>query len=222
MRLIGAIDPDEEMTAGELASCLEAMNKMLDSWNAEGAMLYALEMYSVDTLERSVDLGPGADLDMPRPDSLEDGQVFLKFSDQSVNYRLTKMTQPEWAVREADTTSTGTPSRFYYDKVSPTGTLNFDITPNTTYTLQIYLHRMLAQITDASAAILLPPSYADALDFNLAVRIAPEFGQDIPAVVAELAVSLKAKIQRKNLRMETVAPDGYGRGGYDIRTDRFI
>jgi hypothetical protein len=84
------------------------------------------------------------------------------------------------------------------------------------------LHRMLAQITDASAAILLPPSYADALDFNLAVRIAPEFGQDIPAVVAELAVSLKAKIQRKNLRMETVAPDGYGRGGYDIRTDRFI
>jgi hypothetical protein len=68
MRLIGAIDPDEEMTAGELASCLEALNKMLDSWNAEGAMLYALEMYSVDTLERSVDLGPGADLDMPRPD----------------------------------------------------------------------------------------------------------------------------------------------------------
>lgn len=220
MRLIGATDPDEEPSAGEIASCLEALNKMLDSWNGESMMLYALQMFSVDTTVRSVSLGPGAALDMPRPDSLVEGQVFIK--DSTVNYRLKEMTQREWAIWEADTVSTGLPAKFYYDEGSPVGNLNFNYTPQQSYTLEIYIPSMLQQISNANAVFTLPPSYADALDHNLAVRIAPEFGQQVPETVAELAVSLKAKILRKNLRIDRVKPDLGGPGGlYDIRSDSF-
>lgn len=221
MRLIGALDPDEEATAGEMSTGMEALNKMLDAWNGESMMLYALEMFSVDTAVRSVSLGPGADIDMPRPDGLTEGQVFLKTS--TSNYRLRVWTQSQWAMREADTVSIGTPTFFYYDEGSPTGTVNFDVTPDTTYTLEVYVPTLLQQMTNASAPITLPPAYADALDHNLAVRIAPEFGQQVPETVAELAVSLKAKILRKNLRIDPVKPDGgTGRGGFDIRTDRYV
>lgn len=221
MRLIGATDPDAEPDANEIATGLEALNKMIDSWNGEGQMLYALEMFSVDVSARSPSIGPGATLDMPRPDGLVEGQVFLKTS--ITNYRLRQMTQREWAAVEADTVSEGTPSKFYYDEGSPTGVLNFNVTPDTTYTLEVYAPTLLAQITNASAVFTLPPSYADALDHNLAVRIAPEFGQEVPATVAELAVSLKAKILRKNLRIDTVKPDlGVGSSRYDIRSDRYL
>ena len=50
-----------------------------------------------------------------------------------------------------------------------------------------------------SDTVSVPPGYADAIRYNLAVKLAPEWGRTITPEVAEMARTSKAAIQRLNL-----------------------
>jgi hypothetical protein len=71
----------------------------------------------------------------------------------------------------------------------------------------------------ASDDVALPPGYQEAITYQLAARLAPEYGVQVPPAVAMLAKAAKADIKRVNFRqpvMDTGLMDGRR---YDIKAD---
>jgi len=187
LRILAVIDPDEALEPKQLEDGLEALNQMLDSWNTEESVVPSKILTSTSITTRNVTIGPGADVDVARPPKLVRGQVFVSIS--SIDYELGEMTFEEYGQR-ADLVISGRPSRFYYDAASPTGTINFDLTPDQTYTLNVYTWKLLAQIALAqiNETLILEPGFARAIVYNLALDLADEFG----VTASENAVLLSA------------------------------
>jgi len=78
-------------------------------------------------------------------------------------------------------------------------TLNFWCIPSVVVDIALYAWQMLTFFPDITSPFTFPPAYLDAIRYNLAVRLAPEFGvEQLSPVVGALAVESKAKIKNFN------------------------
>lgn len=204
LRILGVIDTGEDLTAEELRDALEGFNHMLDSWNTERLVVPSLVLTSTSVSTKTVTIGPGADVDIYRPSKLETGQVFLTLG--TVDYKLEAMSAERYA-EYASLTGSGVPAYFYYDASSPTGSIKFDITPNTTYTLNTYTWKLLAQteLKDINGTFGLEPGYARAIAFNLALDLADEWGATPSQNLMATANTSKANL--KSLNIEPILVD---------------
>jgi len=76
--------------------------------------------------------------------------------------------------------------------------------PASSYELHILSEKELSQYT-IDEAISLPTGWERALIYNLAIDLAPEYGQQIDGMIAKIAGDSKAAIQRtvaKNISMD--------------------
>jgi hypothetical protein len=205
LRILGVIDPGENLEAEELRDGLEGLNHMLDSWNTEKLVVPSLVLTSTSVSTRLVTVGPGGDVDIYRPPKLEEGQVFISTGD--IDYRLAKMSAEDYG-QISSLTISGRPSKFYYDASSPVANLYFDETPDVAYTLKTFTWKLLAQIADnaINGTMFLEPGYARAICFNLALDLADEWdGKVTPNLISTANVS-KASI--KSLNVESIDPVG--------------
>lgn len=202
LRLIGAIDAGEEIESQELEDGIEALNAMVDSWNTEELMIYSLAKNEL-TLTASQDshtIGPSGDLDVPRPNSIEAGQAYVSGGSLgSVVRELEVLNQRQWQTLAA-AGEESIPAALYYDPSVPLGVLWLSPTPSEAFTFILYAWQMLQQTltADANTELALAPGYADALAFNLALRIAPEYGKEASGLVVAGAIESKASIKRMN------------------------
>ena len=82
-------------------------------------------------------------------------------------------------------------------------------------------------VTNPSDTMPSPPEADDAIAYNLALRLAPEYQQQPnPAVISFAAEGLRELRRDRAVEMPltqtTDAPMGYGRGRYDILTDSWL
>ncbi|GAA0260600.1 packaged DNA stabilization gp4 family protein [Rhodanobacter caeni] len=84
-----------------------------------------------------------------------------------------------------------------------------------------------SDVSNPSDTMPSPPEADDAIAYNLALRLAPEYQQQPNgAVVAFAAEGLRELMRDRLVEMPltqtTDAPVGFGRGRYDIRTDSWL
>jgi len=228
MRLLGAIASGEELAAHELADGVEALNHMLDSWNTESLTIYALVRNSLTLTagQQSHTVGPAGDLDIPRPQSIEQGQAFITGGTLgTTELEIEVYNQHQWAAI-LDKSTSSIPSRLYYETAFPLGVIWLDPKPDVAYSLLLYTEQMLAQafMDSVNSDVALPPGYAEAIVHNLAIRLAPEFGKEPPAAVIEGAVTGKANIKRANQKPVYLSMDSaiVGAARWDITTGEFV
>jgi hypothetical protein len=128
------------------------------------------------------------------------GLAYIQLSD-GIELPLSILTKEEYAAIPLKTTS-GQPNTIYYDSDYENGNVYLYFVPDSAYTLVLYNIRPLQQI-DATTSFSLPPAYAEALKWNLAVRLAPEFGKGADkslGTIDILARQSKAEIQRANYK----------------------
>lgn len=197
MRLLGVIMTGENPSASELADGLESLNAMLDSWNTEELVIPSLfrTEFTLTPGTQSYTIGPGADIDLSPPVNFGQQTLFVK--DGTIEIQLLPYNQQEWALIPLKDTQSR-PIYFYYEKVRPNANLNFWPIPSLPYVLILYTETQLAQIVSAQTSFSLPPSYAKALAFNLAVDLAPEYARSITPEIAEGATTAKANLKRTN------------------------
>lgn len=205
LRILGVIDPGEDLEAGELKDGLEGFNHMLDSWNTEKLVVPSLVLTSTSVSTRLVTVGPGGDVDVYRPSKLEEGQLFL--TSGTIDYRLRKMTSEMYAEIASQSIS-GRPGAFYYDASSPVANLYFNETPDQAYTLNIYTWKLLAQVAlgDINETLALEPGFARAICFNLALDLADEW--DVPPSQNMIDTAVISKANLKALNIEPIDPVG--------------
>lgn len=198
MRLIGVLGTGETLSGDGAAEGLEALNAMLDSWRNEKLMVYAIqdESLTLTPSKQMYTIGPSGDLSTTRPVRIE--SAYLTIS--SLDYPVDVVDAEEWAAIPNKSITNTVVSKVYYQPTMSTGTLYTWPVSTVANTLHLLTWTPFSSLTAVSDSVTLPPGYENAIAFNLAVSIAPEYGVSAPPEVVSIASATKAAIKRVNSR----------------------
>lgn len=162
------IDP-ETLTARHLRSARRSMNLIFSDWSNEGINLWQIEQ-ETQTLTTS-----DGSYNTPT-DTIGILEVFVRRD--SVDIPVEPMTRDEYAGIPTKTTE-GLPSRYYFDRLTPTPTLTlWPIPENSTDVLYYYRMRQSQDVGVASNTADVPYRWLEALTAEMAVRVAQKYNPE--------------------------------------------
>lgn len=192
LRLIEEVGAGQTATAESAVDALTTLNQMLGIWSAQGDIVYTetRETYTLTAGDASYSWGIGGDINSARPVELVEcwiewgGLTYPVVVDDWQQYALiTDKSQP------------GLPTNVYFDANSPTSNLFFWLVPDQAYTLHLYSIKPLAEFSSLNDTLSLPPGWEEALKYNLAMRLAAEYGKEPKPTVREFAVDSKNMVR---------------------------
>ena len=217
LRSLVVLASGEVPTAEESQDALAIFNLMVDSWNAERLKIFTIPMqeFAINTNEPTYTLGPGGTLNMSvRPARVERyGIVNLNNSAQPLELPLDMLTVDQWAAIPVKLIGSTLPTKIYDDGAFPLRNISFWPYPLTAVKLRVYYWSPLAGAATLQTVLAQPPGYVEALKYNLAMRLAPEWGTSPSPDVQRLAMETKGKIKSLNTPWKDMRCDpALGRG----------
>jgi hypothetical protein len=204
LRKIGAVAPGESISASEATDGLAELNRMLSTWSTESLLVYTETQEAAFTLtpgDGTVTLGTSGDI-TTRPVKVTRAAI----RDGSIDYPMDILTSGQYA-GISNKSQTGIPRALFDDGGYPQRTLYLYPVPSEAKSLLLFTLRPLTAIASLDTAVSLPPGYEDALVYNLAIRLATEYGRPISQEVGVTANDSKAAIQRANYRPSLLGVD---------------
>ena len=201
LRRINSIQSGENPTGAEAAAGLESLNDMLDAWNTERLMIFSIQrqLFNLVAGQQAYKMGPGGDFNVPRPARIERmGIISYNNPMQPLELPLEMVTEAEWNMIPVKNIMSALPLRVWDDKGYPWRTLYYWCIPGSAVGTTVYTWTALPQFVDLVTDYELPPGYVDALKWNLAYRLAAEFGGFMPPQVPQMAIDSKARIKSIN------------------------
>lgn len=206
LRKISVLGARENLTAEDATDALNSLNQMLDSWSADGQVIYSRSVNTINLVQGQVayTMGPGGDIDTSRPVSITEATVSLG----QIKYPM--------MIWGAETYSTvqfpalqGIPNNLYVNNSVPLLELKLYPTPIGPLELTVYSMKKLSDVT-LNETLVLPPGYERALVYNLAVEVAPEYDREASGTVKNIASDALSTIKRNNQQYPapTMAVDG--------------
>lgn len=209
LRLLGVLASAESASASEATDGLNSLNDLLDSWSNENLFIpnSVREVFALTVSKQIYTMGPSGDFSTTRPIEIQNVLVQLAGSNPAVEVPLQIVTQDEYAAITVKGLSSQYPVAVYSEGTYPLETLNLWPSPNTGVNLVIYSAKPLANISNLSTTLSLPPGYQRALKYNLAIELAPEYGRQPSEVVVAEAANSRAAIKRKNSKPKFLQVD---------------
>lgn len=219
LRLLGVVASGETPAASEAVDGLSALNRMIDSWSTEELIIYATNRETPVAMTpnvSSVTVGTGGTINISRPMWIN--YVKIQDANTGVEYPTKMLTQEEYAALLLKSVTSQYPLYVYDDGGFPLRTLQLYPVPSSANKIVLYTMRPLSQIATLDTSVSLPPGYDDALVYNLAVRLAPEYGKLVPDAVTMNAMETKGNIKRANHRTSVLRVDEaiQASGGFNI------
>lgn len=218
LRLITALAPGENIEDGEAEDGLATVNRMISSWSNENLTIYAIteETFTLVANQQSYTMGSSGDFNTTRP--LEIKRALLRDStvSPSIDSPINIRTMAEWSRIPSKGVTSNYPFELYVEYTYPTATIQLYPKPTAAHTLVLYSLKELTQISTLSTSISLPPGYEEALVYNAAVRLAPEYGKNASQEIVAIALESKANIKRRNRKISLlrVDPAAQATGGW--------
>ena len=219
LRLIGVVAAAETPRAEDTQDAFARLNDMVDAWASERLTIYqSVRTTKILTASQaSYTIGTAGNIAIARPIFL-DAVALLS---GTTEYPVELLTEEAWNAISQKTLESTWPTKAYYNPTYPSGTLSlWPVPTDSTASLVLYVPTAVPQFTSTGQTVSVPPGYQEALRYNLAVRLCPEFGRVLDPVVAALAVETKAALKRANVRVtELRVDDALLRGSaFDINT----
>lgn len=181
-RAIGVLAKGETMQGEDAADFLKAMQYMLENWSANGVRVWFVTTEDLTYSASPSTIGTGATLNTARPEKIL--AAFLDGAELDiVDYKK--------YLRLSNNDGQG---YLYYAPEYPNGKIYI----NGAGTLQLSSLKPLTDPSAVTSTVSFPPEYNDAIKWNLAVRMAPEYGKVPSDLVVNLAVSTLRAIENKN------------------------
>lgn len=222
LQMIGDKMISGTLTTDQQTAYLSVLNAMMESWSLERLMCYQVvqESKALTTSDGTYTIGSGGDWNTDRPTRIVD-PCFIR--DSSGNDYPVKLINAEAYGRITLKTVDGSYPRYlFYDAayVAGLGTIFLYPEPAASLTLYINSWKQLGTFAAIGTTVVLPPGYQEAIESNLAIRLAAGF-RPVPAEVLLIARESKAAIKSVNMPdMFMRMPAGVARGGrWDIRSD---
>lgn len=240
LRLIGVLSTGEMPSADEASDALETLQDLLDGWQAESLQVFTVVRQLLDSRglpftltpgQQVYTLGAGGNFNFPRPTRLDRaGLISTSNPAQPLELPLEMLTMEQWQAVPVKNIQSTIPQKLWNDKNFPLMNLSFWCVPSVAQQIALYIWQPLATFPDLNVTdVELPPAYARALRFNLAVDLAAEYGGTADpaavALVAQKADEAKNLLKSFNLRVPVLGCDPAlavpsSRGTYNWLTDQ--
>ena len=187
-----------QITSTEQDEALEALNNLLRQWSTERLTVFSIteESFSLPSGQITRTIGTGGNFDTSRPQIIVD--AFIRDTN-NYDYPVdVSMSQEEYNCIAAKSTVQGRPRRLFYKSEYPLGKIYFDLKPENTETLFLFSWKPLTEFSSSITNVALPGEYEEALKYNLAVRLAPEYQITPDNIVIQMAVITKKSIKEIN------------------------
>lgn len=216
LKLIGSIAKNEVPDADESADAFARLNDMIDSWATDRLMVYGVvrSVFNLTSAKQTYTIGTGGDFNVARPLWIQDAGIISTSYNPNFELPIAILSDDDWSEVTLKSTQAALSWYLYYDYAYPLGNINFWPVPNvTTLQVALYLPTAITEFAALSTVVALPPGYAEAIRYNLAVRLCPEFGRPLDPVVAQMAAQTKHNIELANIRLEALGVDPTLTGG---------
>lgn len=196
LRLLQVVGSGVTPDSSALADGLTSLNAMLDDWRNQPLAAWTTDEITGNLTggKQSYTLGPAGDIATTRPVTIKNARMLLN----GVNYPLQLITQDEWAAIRVQTLQSNIPRYLYSTGDFPLITLNLWPMPSQSAQIILGLLHPFAAFAALTDAFSFPPGYEDAITYNLAIRLAPEFGVSVSGEVAKVAGNTLANLKRMN------------------------
>jgi hypothetical protein len=200
MRVIGAIASGESPTADELADGLEAMKMMFRHWSAKNIRIPYLTSENFPlTGAQSYTIGSGGNFNTVRPAAIRGGYVR---DSNGFDSPLTIIDEDRYrGISLKGLVSQG--AYLWYSPAYPLGKVY--LWPVGGSTLYIDTLKPLSDPATIADTISFPPEYDEAIKFQLALRLAPEYGKEPSPLVIAIARSGLNDLETRNFASQFVA-----------------
>lgn len=222
LRLINALASGEVPGAAMQQDAKDALNMMLDTWQNEGFLtLQEEQSFAVVAGTGSYSIGPLQTWVGNKPLKIESAVL----RDSSSKDCPLKQYRYSDFIQIYDKTSRAKPTVFAYIPGNTTGTVYLNPVPEQNYTIKLLSNKAFTQYTSVSTTISLPAGYTEAVKYNLAVRLMPEYGTDVNPLVPKQAGEMLVALEKTNIKKPPRLQ--YERtfsraGAYDIANDRVL
>lgn len=196
IRLASGTTPGEAIDSGEAEAARVVLNSMLKAWGAEGLIkpYRTLENFSLTPGTPSYSIGSGATFNTARPDEVTG--AFIR-SSSSTDTPVEVLPGSGRYNEVFNKSETGTPEVLYYDPQYPNGMVYLWPTGNTGDVLWLESRKPFNEFSALSTSLSLPGEYEEHIVFQLALRLAPEYG----FTLSEETVKLMRDAEDRLIRM---------------------
>ncbi len=210
----GVLFKSEPPSADEASDALDSLNDMLASWSNESLLIYerVTESFNLSSGTAQYQIGVGQTFNTAHLIFIAEAHIRLGVTDYPVAIISDEIYQslPDKLI------TTSIPYYLNYTNGYPVATINLYPIPSSALTLFLTSQKQLQTLT-LSTAISLPPGWERALIYNLAVELAPEYGQKVDEMLYKIANDSKGAIIRSILKVRTMDAKPFGTfGPYNI------
>lgn len=206
MRKIGVLSQGETPQAEESKDGLATLNSMLDSWSTYSLNVLGtnIEEFTLVSSQKIYTMGTGGDFNTTVP-----VKTVSAYFRQNTNTELpVEIIDHQKYGRLSTKNQTSTiPLMIYIDNNYPLRNVYVFPTPSSAGTLILHNQRQLSQLPTLTTELSLPVGYQRAIEYNLAIELAPEYGVSISAELAKIAKESLEAIKRANTRSVEIGVD---------------
>lgn len=193
MQKIGALTKSSTPSSDEIVDGLDALNDMLSSWSNDTLTVFSRsrDEFTLSSGVVSYTIGPSQLFDTTRPNAI----IAATVKSGGTDFPLTIVDDAQYENSVAQKDAQGLPRLLNYDNNAPTGVIRVYPAPSGAYTINILSEKQLGTLT-IDQEVELPPGWNRAIIYNLAIEIAPEYGDRVPPETASIAARSLGAIKR--------------------------
>lgn len=194
LRHLGVLAESETPPADQAQDGLRALNDVLETWSNESLAVWgsSLDVFATVPGQATYTIGPGGNWNIDRPSDIAGGYTTW----QGVDFPFSLWSLAEYEAVPIKTVPNAFPQRAVFINDSPLAQIILYPTPNMALAVHLDAPRILTQIPNVSTTLTLPPGYARALQYAVAVELAPSYGS--PRDLTSQARSTLALLKRTN------------------------
>lgn len=211
-RQSGIISDGEAPSFRQTNDAWTILNNMLATWNRQRWLVYNEVTFNyLSDGNESFTIGPGASLNVVRPNKIESAYFTPTSTQQGANGPVDYQLQII-AARETYNLITmkeiGTwPSYLFYDSAYPLGNVYVWPIPQAgAYTIHLTVQNTLTGYGSLFDTLNLPPEYTDALVWNIAARLRPLYSMDPDPAITTLAQRGLDVVRGSNMQIPSMLP----------------
>lgn len=225
LRTIGAIGRGVTMSSNDLDVAFEAANDMIDAWAAVRLTIFQTFLRTFALVANQggpstpYTIGVGGDFDVPRPTFIATATMQVLTTTPSFKIPLTILEDDEYANLSIPGLASALSEACYYNGKFDTSGADVGLgefflypVPNGQQPVELVLQIPTPMNGFADKTVTLyrfPDGYAEALRYQLAKRLAVEYGKTLSPETQQLISDTFAVIQRPNAKIPNLRSD-YG------------
>ncbi|HLG97148.1 MAG TPA: hypothetical protein VKX49_12620 [Bryobacteraceae bacterium] len=182
MRITGALAQGESPGNDEAVDFLQALNDLIDGLSAEEPMIYALPaaQFALTNLTGVYAMGPTAPapFNVPRPVKIARASFIQAVT--ALRFDLDIINAEQYNLIPEKNNVAQVPRKLYPDYAVPNMNLSLWPYPSQGGQLELITWQAVSAVPTLQTVLVLPPAYAELLEYMLAVRIWPELNPGVP------------------------------------------